>query len=431
MTRTMTFRKLIAILVAIVFMGPIARAGDDDNAAADSKGADDVPQIVQASNAFAWKLYAQVTKDKEENVFFSPSSIHTALTMTYAGAAGLTAEQMYEALSLPDEEVNWGQQRTHQAYRGLLAAMATGKKARYQLNIANALWGQKGYSWQEEFLALTGDNYGAGLRQVDFKTETEPARKTINGWVEDQTADKIKNLLAPGTVKMTTRLVLTNAVYFKGDWAKQFKESRTRDEPFKLSAKKTVKVPMMNQTDDFELAHTELAQILRMKYAGDDVSMIVVLPKAIDGLAETEAWLAKEGLDSALEGLREIEVMVAMPKFTMSWQAGLSNPLKALGMTDAFEAAKADFSGLSDQAKSDGLCIDFVVHKAFVDVNEEGTEAAAATGVGFGITSMPPSFRADHPFVFVIRHDKTGAILFVGRMMNPQSGKTDEASGSE
>ena len=435
-----TFRRSALLLAGVVCLMLLTSGWAEDSEPVQPPD-QDVQQIARANNTFAWALYAKLAEGNDENIFFSPSSIHTALTMTYAGAQGQTAEQMQTALFLPTDQplqhieqeqprargtklvdVPWSQDRVHPAYRKLLAAMRPDDKAGYELRIANALWGQKGYPWGTDFLTTTQDNYGAGLRQVDFKADTKAARKMINDWVADQTKDKIKDLLPPGALDPLTRLVLTNAIYFKGSWAKPFKKARTRDEPFKLSADKTVTVAMMHQTDHFPQAQTDFAQILSLPYAGDEVSMIVFLPKAVDGLADVEAWLAKTGPDEVLATMRKMKLDVALPKFTMTWMGELNKPLVTMGMTDAFNS-RADFSGMSERAKDDGLHITAAVHKAFVEVNEEGTEAAAATGIGMGATSIPPSFRADHPFVFIIRHNTTGAILFVGRVMNPQAGE--------
>jgi serpin B len=361
--------------------------------------------------------------------------------MTYAGARGKTEKQMVATLRFPialehiwvdrrwreiEAHISktWPQKKVHPAYAELLKQLKPGKKAGYELHVANALWGQKGYPWLKEFLATTKDNYGAGLREVDFKTKTEAARQTINKWVEEQTKEKIKDLLAKGILTPLTRLVLTNAIYFKGDWASQFDKKRTREANFTCwgvpkGARVAVKVPMMNQTEKFGYAETKDLQALRMAYAGKELSMVIVLPKKVGDLTAVEKSLVKGGLKDVLKNLRDREVRVLMPKFKMESEFRLDKTLKAMGMTDAF-SEKADFSGMNGRKY---LFISAVVHKAFVDVNEEGTEAAAATAViaeGL-IETLPPVFRADHPFIFLIRHEKTGAILFVGRVMNPKA----------
>ena len=426
--------KLMCVLVGVLLLvWPATTADAQSRRPATAPAvAPDVAKIVASGNRFAEALYAKLAQ-QEGNLFFSPSSIHTALAMTRAGARGETAEQMHTVLALPRERgpregfqpdgthisaalVPWKPARLHKAYGDLLGKLKPGAKAGYQLNVANALWGQKGYTWLEDFLAITRDNYGAGLREVDFKTAAEAARLTINRWVEEQTKDKIKDLLSPGVLKPRTRLVLTNAIYFKGDWASQFDAKRTRPAPFKLSADKSVQVPTMNQKGDFGYFEDKDVQVLRLPYSGKDLSMLIYLPRKVDGLAALE----KRGFVTSAPKVRRREVIVAIPKFKLTSKFNLNAPLKGMGMADAFVPRNADFSGMN--GKKD-LFISAVVHKAYVDVNEKGTEAAAATGVVIGVTSVgpPPTvFRADHPFAFVIRHDKTGVILFMGRMANPK-----------
>lgn len=368
--------------------------------------------IVKGNNDFGLAIYQQLAAGQKGNIFFSPNSIHAALAMTATGARGNTAAQMSKTLRLPG-------QNPHGAYAGLLKQLKPPAQGGYELRVANALWGQKGYPWLKDFLDTTKANYDAGLRQVDFMTATEAARRTINAWVEGQTNQKIKDLLKPGVLKPLTRLVLTNAIYFKGDWASQFDKKLTRSMPFKLSASGTTKAPMMFQKAKFGYTEDNTTQVLSMPYKGKDLSMLVLLPKKVDGLADMAKKLTANNLAAFAAKAHRREVRVYMPKFKMTSQFSLKQVLTAMGMSDAFIPGKADFSGMN--GKSD-LFISAVVHKAFVDVNEEGTEAAAATGVVIGVTSVGPRplvFRADHPFLFVIRHDRTGAILFMGRVMNP------------
>ncbi|MDK1032619.1 MAG: serpin family protein, partial [Planctomycetia bacterium] len=323
---------LTAVLLGALTCSLLAKA-PQETAEAKKQAQEDVGRMVNSNNAFAWSLYAKLA-EKEGNLFFSPSSIHTALAMTYAGARGKTGLQMHLTLRLPyedlppaggkryapammplDEITPWPQGRVHPAYAGLLKELKPGKKAGYQLHVANALWGQKGEPWLKEFLATTKDNYGAGLREVDFKGQTEAARQTINKWVEKQTKEKIKDLLAKRILTPLTRLVLTNAIYCKGDWARQFDKKRTKDRPFKLSADKSVKVPMMNQTAKFGYAETKDLQVLRMAYVGKELSMVVLLPRKVGGLAEVEKSLAKTGLNDVLKNLRQQEAHVCVPQF--------------------------------------------------------------------------------------------------------------------
>ena len=375
----------------------------------------DREMVVQGNNAFALDLYAQL-KDRDGNLFFSPHSISTALAMTYAGARGNTEKQMATVLHFDLEH-----KRLHPAFRELLGQLETGEGERgYQLSVANALWGQKGYEFLEKFLNLTKENYGAGLNEVDFIGSTEAARQTINTWVERETEDKIKELIKPGVLDRLTRLVLTNAIYFKGYWASQFKEELTREAPFTLMSGEKVQVPTMHRTADFKYAEAEDFQTLELPYKGGDLSMTIFLPKETDGLAALEQSLTAEKLATWLSTLEEQEVIVALPKFRMTSEFSLAEVLKSMGMTDAFDVKEADLSGMT--GKKD-LFITAVLHKAFVEVNEEGTEAAAATGVVVGLTAAPPRqpiFQADHPFLFLIRDLRSNSILFLGRVMDPR-----------
>jgi serpin B len=334
--------------------------------------------------------------------------------MTYAGAHGETAKEMAGVLrfSLPPDEV-------HSAYASLLASLNPPDKEAYELHLANRLWGQTGYGFKAEYLAITRKQYGAELAQVDYINEAEPARREINAWVAAQTNQKIENLLPQGSVSDLTRLVLTNAIYFKGKWVHPFEKKLTKDSPFTVFADKKVEVPLMYQKKKFNYAETPELQILEMPYVGDDLSMMVLLPKQSEGLLALEKMLTAENLDKWIANLRKQEVQAYIPRFTITEQFQLNSSLAALGMPTAFEPGKADFSGMNGRMD---LFISAAIHKAFVDVNEEGTEAVAATGIIVGVTSLPPPpkvFRADHPFVFLIRDRLTGTILFLGCVVNP------------
>ncbi|MFH2019298.1 MAG: serpin family protein, partial [bacterium] len=369
--------------------------------------------VVTGNNKFALDIYAQL-RNQEGNLFFSPYSISTALSMTYAGARGETETQMAKTLHF-----NLEQKRLHPAFAQLVRNLIAEKKG-YQLNIANALWGQKGYGFLELFLQITSQNYGAGLHEIDFAGNTEDARKTINDWVEKQTQDKIKELLKPGVLDSLTRLVLTNAIYFKGNWVSQFKEEKTIiDAPFTLITSQKIKVPMMNQQEEFKYMEENGFQALEMPYIDNELSMVVLLPDKVDGLADLEKSLTMENLTTWLLKLRKQKIDAWLPRFKMTCEFSLADVLKSMGMSDAFALPPADFSGMT--GKKD-LFISAVIHKAFVEVNEEGTEAAAATAVGIGLTSARqiPVFRADHPFIFLIRDIRSGSILFMGRVMNPE-----------
>lgn len=374
--------------------------------------------LVKANNQFAVDLYARL-RDKPGNLFFSPESLSTALAMTYAGARGETATQMARVLhfDLPRDQLN-------QAFQQLLARAATGDKpAAYLLSTANRLWIQQGYQLNDSFVNETREFYNAGLAELDFVRQTESSRQAINRWVEDQTADKIKNLIPESALTSLTRLVLTNAIYFKGDWQLPFPANQTRDHTFHLSPSQTTKVPLMSHEADYQLHAAEGLKVLSLPYAGGDLSMIVLLPDDLDGLQKLESDLTSEKLEGWVKGLRRQKVSVFLPRFKMSSEFSLGETLSAMGMPLLFDEERADLSGIATQ---DRLHVSAVIHKAFVDVNEEGTEAAAATGIVIGVRSAafpapPVIFRADHPFLFLIRENQTGRILFLGRVANPGS----------
>lgn len=370
--------------------------------------------LAQSNNAFALELYGEL-RGQEGNLFLSPFSISTALAMTYAGARGNTEAQMAKTLRFPTD-----QKLLHPVFGEMVRRLnASGKDRGYQLSVANALWGQKGYGFLKPFLDLLETSYGAGLNEVDFKAATECARKTINARVEKETRGKIKDLIQPGVLDALTRLVLTNAIYFKGDWKFPFKEKRTKSEPFTLPGGRKINVPMMNQMKAFKYMVGDGFKVLEMPYVGGDLAMTIFLPDKADGLADFEKTLTSENLEAWLATLCTWDVVVALPKFKMTSQFRLDKALMSLGMTDAFRFPIADFSGMNGRKD---LYIGAVIHKAFVDVNEKGTEAAAATAVVMkcGAVMRPPVFRADHPFLFLIRDVNSGGILFIGRVMNPK-----------
>ncbi len=383
------------------------------------KAAGDIKAVVGGNSKFAFELYGKLAGDKKVketggNLFFSPYSISTALGMTWAGARGQTEKQMAKTMHF-----TLAQERQHNAFGKLEKQLNKGgKEGGYQLSVANALWGQEGYDFLAEFLELTRKSYGAGLREVDFAKETEKARKKINSWVEKKTKDKIKDLIKPGILDALTRLVLTNAIYFKGDWETQFDKKNTKDSDFNISADKKTQIEMMYMKGDFKYWGDEDLQVIELPYKGGHLSMVVVLPKEAGGLAAVEKELTVEKLNGWLKDLRKREVSVYFPKFKMTSQFELSEYLKILGMPDAFSGA-ADFSGMTGGRD---LFISNVIHKAFVAVDEKGTEAAAATAVTMKLTSVGPPpvvFRADRPFVFLIRDNRSGSLLFMGRVVNP------------
>jgi len=411
-----------AMLLAMAPCGAVAPEGAARPPAADAKA------VAEANNTFAADLYAKLAA-KEGNLFFSPNSIETALVMTYAGARGKTAGQMAAVLHIGagDEWVPSGFGVGHSAFGAFLKDLNAekgpdGKPRGYQLSVANALWGQKGYAFLPAFLNLVKTNYGAGLSEVDFVKDAEGARKTINAWVEKETRDKIKDLIQPNVLRDDTRLVLTNAIYFKSNWASEyFRKEHTKDEPFSTAPDKKITAPMMHAWGHFPYAASDAFQAVKIAYKGYDLAMIVLLPKKVDGLAALEKSLTPD-LVKGLKWTQNDMVDLSLPKFKMTEAFELAPTLAAMGMAEAFSVTAADFSGMTGKRE---LFISNVIHKAFVDVNEEGTEAAAATAVVIARMSAPAEpeppvvFKADHPFLFLIRHEKSGAILFMGRLADP------------
>jgi len=368
------------------------------------------------NNQFAFDLYGRLAGEQDGNLFFSPYSVSTALAMTYAGARGNTEAEMADTLHF-----TLSQDRLHPAFGSIISDLNDSQREGYQLNVANRLWGQQGYGFLAEYLDVTRQHYGAELAQLDFIGETEQSRLTINHWVEEQTQQKITNLIPSGALSPWTRLVLTNAIYFKGDWKYQFAPELTQGASFQAAPGEQLSVQMMHQQRRLNYAALPTFQMLEMPYTGEDLSMLALLPNEPDGLAELESWLTAERLDQSIDQLFASTVSVFLPKFEMTSQFGLTPVLASMGMPEAFNAGAADFSGMSGERD---LFISSVIHKAFVEVNEEGTEAAAATGVVVGTTSVPPLpelFRADHPFLFLIRDNRTESILFLGRVTHPET----------
>src|SRR5512140_444237 len=373
----------------------------------------DASQLVAANNAFALDFYGRI-RQPEGNLFFSPFSISAAFAMVYAGAREGTADEISRVFHFPLD-----QERLHAVYRALLKSLDTGTTmGGYRLDIASRLWGEQTFEFLPEYLGITRGQYGAELAKADFQQNAEGARKEINQWVSDRTEKKIPELFPAGSVNPYTRLVLANAIYFKGKWQDQFDPKLTRDAPFHVTPARDVTVHMMQRTaDDLMLGFAAGVHLLELPYRGRDISMLIVLPDSND-LAEIEQRLTPQLLDEWRHDLRTTEAMVFLPRFTMTSEFSLNGVLADLGMPDAF-TDRADFSGMDGRRD---LLIQAALHKAFVNVNEEGTEAAAATGISVGVTSMPPSFRADHPFLFLIMDNVTGSILFMGRVEDPSAG---------
>jgi serpin B len=367
---------------------------------------------VQGNTEFALDLYKKL-RSLEGNLIFSPYSISIALAMTYAGARADTQIQMAQTMHfLPDQD------HLHPAFAHLEARLEqSGKKGHVQLRVANTLWPRKGYEFLRAFLTLTKRFYGVRITPVDFG-DGEAARLTINTWVEERTENKIKDLIAEGVLDDSTRLVLVNAIYFKGNWADRFDPGLTNQAAFLTPTGGQVQVPMMTLKHTFKYAEDDVLQALELPYAGGDLSMLVLLPRDVNGLVRLEESLVVKNLDKWKKNLQETEVEVSLPRFELTFPFRLDDTLKSMGMENAF-STKADFSGMDGTQE---LYLGAVLHKAFVAVNEQGTEAAAATAVAMQTKALafsPIIFRADHPFVFFIHENGTGSILFIGRVENP------------
>jgi len=374
---------------------------------------DDMKQVAADNNVFALDLFQQIRAERG-NLFFSPYSISTALAMTTAGTRGETEKQMAMALRF-----SLNRQRLHPAFAELQATLNKIQTSGHvKLSVANSLWPHNQHAFLADYLDLTKRCYDVEITPQDYVHTADAAAKAINKWVEQKTQDKIKNIILPGTLDALTRLVLVNAIYFKGNWTHPFKPEATQPAPFTLASGKAVDAPLMNQSREYLYAAADGMQMLELPYTGDELSMLALLPQKSDGLAILEQNLTAAKLEAWTQLLRQREVRVFLPKFKMTAKFELSRAMAALGMKDAF-SADADFSGMDGQHD---LFISSILHKAFVDVNEEGTEAAAATAVIMRAMAMmepPPTFRADHPFLFLIREKSTGSILFLGRVADP------------
>jgi serpin B len=382
----------------------------------------DVRVVARGVNSFACDLYGKLAAKggKQRNLSLSPYSIATALAMTYAGATGSTAAEMRRALhfELP-------QTTLHPAFGALIQTIAKrGNRGKARLDVANALWAQRGLALRAEFVERLRRSYAAELRQLDFKGSPGPARATINRWVEKKTQRKIRNLIARGMIKPDTRLVLANALYFHASWAKRFHKYSTRKLTFFRIDGSKRKAPFMRDTRRVRFTSGAGFRALELPYRGHRLSMVVLLPRKRGGLKALEAKLSETWLRGVTRRLRHQRVRIYLPKFKTSSSFSLASALKALGIKRAFTDA-AEFSGITKPG-SDRLKISKVVHKTFVSVSENGTEAAAATAVMMlkagGMPMRPPriyTFRADHPFIYLLRDRSTGTVLFIGRVVDP------------
>ena len=376
--------------------------------------------LVQGNTEFALDLYRQLASASEgTNLVVSPFSASVALAMALAGAEGTTRDEMIRTLHLPaaGEEIAG-------RFGDLLRSYAElDDTSRVALQIADRIWGQAGKPWPAPFLETLRTDYGAPLGELPFRSDPESSRKRINDWVEEATADRIQDLLGPGTITPNTRLVLTNAVYFLGRWQLPFNAHQTRQGQFHLTGGETADTELMHQTGEFLLAEWDGLQILELPYRDNRFALDLILPGETDGLARVDSSLTRAWLRARLDALAPKQVRVTLPRFRLESELSLRETLAGMGMPSAFDPSTADFSGMDGTRD---LYISAVVQKAFIEVTERGAEAAAATGIVFGATSEmrepdPPAvFLADHPFLFLLRDRETGTILFAGRLTEPQ-----------
>jgi serpin B len=372
----------------------------------------DAAAVVASNNQFACDVYA---KTAAGNAVFSPFSISTALAMLEAGARGTTDDELRAALhfTLPPSQLA-------PAYGALLTSLDTGRSyGAYTLATADRLFGQQGFAFQQPYLDTTSTDYHAPLQPLDFASDPETSRTTINQWVSHETDDKIPELFPAGSIDTSTRLVLANAILFKGDWDQQFDPSRTASGTFHVAGGADVSAPLMHASLPIALgSFASTAQLGVLPFRGKDIALVVIVPDDPDGLSAVEANLSGPALTAAITAAQPANepIDVTLPRFTITQNQNLNALLDSLGIHAAFLPDTADFSGI-DGARD--LFVQTVVHDAMITVDEHGAEAAAATGIGVGVASAPPELRADHSFIFVLYDNVTGSILFMGRVLDP------------
>ncbi|MEK6861515.1 MAG: serpin family protein [Nanoarchaeota archaeon] len=429
-------KKILTILIVLVMVTVVTATAvlflfpyqPDQPPEADDAGSTQqgIQEVVKANNQFAFELYSELDKAENDNMFYSPYSISAALAMTYEGAKGQTADEMKSVFHFPESS-------TLRPNFAVIYNEINKKDKPYKLSTGNALWVQQDYLFLEDYTSRVENYYGGKAANLDFIGETERSRQTINTFIEEQTNDKIKDLIPQGALTPDIRLVLTNAIYFKGTWTWEFDKSDTREQDFKITPTNIIKTPMMFMDNDkakFNYADLGEIQILELPYKGEDISMLILLPKqGEDYDLETgeiitsdytldDIELSSNKLNEYKSQMQETKLgYISMPKFEFDTKYFMNDALSEMGMPTAF-TDRADFSGMTGK---DDLLISFVIHQAYVKVDEEGTEAAAATAVGAGTTSVSPKkeFRADHPFIFIIQEKETGNILFMGRVVDP------------
>jgi serpin B len=446
-SKTFIILGIILVLGFLVFAFFKFGGSDIFVAAADDRGAtiEGVKEVVNANNQFSVDLYSKINQETEDNIFFSPWSISTAVAMAYEGAREDTASEIQDVFYFPEED-----SLRRSSYASMLNTLnkAGGE---YKLSTANAIWLQEDYPFLDTYKDTINNYYLGEVKNLDFVNNPSGASSKINNWVSRNTNNKIPKIVSPGMFNSLTRAVLTNAIYFKGKWEHQFDKKDTKPEDFTLESGDKIKVPMMRLTDeelDFNYAESDGVQILEMPYKGDKISMLVLLPRTemserlkdqieyqyqleygplgkekaeifTSNMTHLESILSEEKLQEWRGKLRPQSVYIYMPKYKFETTYSLTDYLKDMGMSIPFTLGAANFSGMDG---TDLLYIDEVLHKAYIDVYEEGTEAAAATAIMIGCMAAGPSFiefRADHPFIFIIQETETGNILFMGKVNDP------------
>ena len=405
---------MIAIVTAtaILFLFPYQpdQPPETDDTGSTPQG---IQQVVNANNQFAFELYSELNKEENNNLFYSPYSISAAFAMTYEGAKTQTAEEMKSVFHFPENNILRPNFAT--IYNNI-----NKKDKEYELRTGNALWAQYDYQLLEDYTSRVEKYYGGKVANLDFISETEKSRQTINLFIKEQTNNKIKDLIPAGVLSPMTKLVLTNAIYFKGTWEWEFDKSDTHEQDFKITPANIVKTPMMYMDPDkatFNYADIEDLQILELPYKGEKISMLILLPT--ENLETIEPTLTLEKLNEYKNQMQETKLdSISLPKFEFDTKYFMKDTLSAMGMPTAFTWPGADFSGMDG---TDNLYISSVIHQAYVKVDEKGTEAAAATAVVMKLGEAMPRnvFRADHPFIFIIQEKETENILFIGRVTNP------------
>ena len=389
---------LCIILLSGVFAGQLVNAQWGESS-----------PMAQSNNTFAFNLYQQV-KGQDGNLIFSPYSITQALGMLYLGAGGTTQQQIAATLALPSEDINFIElasvMNAGPAYEGVT----------FQLNVANSLWAQQGYGLHPDYVNNLSEFYGVQLEEVDYAAPDQTAQ-IINQWISDQTQDKITDLVDPPNLDPLTRLMLVNAIYLNAGWATMFDENATEDAPFTRLDGTQVTVPMMHMYEGATYVATETYQVAKLSYQQPNFDMMVILPD--QGQFEAvEAMLSNEFFETLRTQLfMAYNLEVAFPRFKYDTSLDLADTLQAMGMPAAF-SADADFSGIANEQ----LFVNSVIHQAYIGVDEKGTEAAAATVIGMGgggPPNLPITFNADRPFIYIIYEYNTGAILFIGRVVDP------------